>query len=78
MKRFIVKVQRPLAGNDDSLLVYDKGQDMMEFVPAGSKVGKDLLRLMGPEFKIYIEAEFLKKEKKIMLLLDRVMPAQKW
>jgi hypothetical protein len=52
----IVKVQRPIAGDMDNLLVYDEAKELLHFIPCDSEVGKELLRVMGSDLRVYLRA----------------------
>jgi hypothetical protein len=53
MGEIIVKVQRPLGGNMDNLLIYNQDR-LHEFrVPVDSVPGRELLKLMGTHPKMY-------------------------
>ena len=55
-RRFIVKVQRPLASTaaDPDALVYDRGRDVLGFAP----MDHAMCALLGDELKVYAWAWF--------------------
>lgn len=66
----IIKIQRPLAGPHEEVLMYDRRRQHQRIVPMTG----ELRKLMGDRFKIYAEAEF--KDGK--WVIGKVAPDQSW
>lgn len=71
MKRYIVKVQLPLAGYMGDVLIYNEDQSILEQFP----IPKGLKKMMNGEKKQFFYAH---TDKNKMLVLDEIAPWQDW
>lgn len=75
-KAEILKVQRPMGGGGQELLVYNKDETLTLSVPSDGPTFKALIQLMGKAFKIYVKADVDRPEGTLRNL-ERV-PDQDW
>ncbi len=72
--KFIVKIQMPIAGEND-ILVYNKTRSVLAILP----VTKEIKEFMGGDLKKYAWAKYADKHAKITLLeIIYEAPDQNW